>query len=82
MNQEGGIILKISMSQLKPGEFAKVTDIDSPITLRLEELGLTVGTVIECVLRSPLSDPTAYRIRGALIAIRGRDCENITVDRM
>jgi ferrous iron transport protein A len=37
---------------------------------RLMDLGLVPGTVVTAELKSPLRDPTAYRIRGALIALR------------
>jgi len=37
------------------------------------------GTKIRCVLRSPLGDPAAYRIRGAVIAIRKEDAKNVRV---
>ncbi|MDD2377550.1 MAG: FeoA family protein [Bacilli bacterium] len=47
---------------------------------RLLDIGLTEGTVIESVLRSPSGDPTAYYIRGALIAIRKEDSCNIMCD--
>ena len=34
------------------------------------DLGILPGTVIRAEMRSPGGDPTAYRIRGALIALR------------
>lgn len=37
---------------------------------RLLDLGFVPGTVVEPVRRSPLGDPTAYRIRGTVIALR------------
>ena len=74
--------MNTSMSELNPGESATVTGIESPIAQRLGELGLTIGCTVECVLRSPLSDPAAYRIKGAVIAIRRKDCKNIQVTRM
>jgi ferrous iron transport protein A len=37
---------------------------------RLYDLGLTPGTVVQVETRSPLGDPTAYRVRDALIALR------------
>jgi len=46
---------------------------------RLRDLGLVEGTKIRCVLRSPLGDPAAYRIRGAVIAIRKEDAKNVRV---
>jgi len=46
---------------------------------RLLDLGIVEGTVIECVGRSPMGDPIAFLIRGAVIALRAEDCEAITV---
>lgn len=40
---------------------------------RLEDLGVIEGTYITCLMRSPLGDPCAYLIRGAVIAIRRDD---------
>jgi len=37
---------------------------------RLMDLGVLPGTRITAEMRSPLGDPVAYRIRGALIALR------------
>lgn len=44
---------------------------------RMIDLGIVEGTKIECVGRSPSGDPSAYMIRGAVIAIRKRDAKNI-----
>jgi len=37
---------------------------------RLMDLGVIPGTVVAAEMASPMGDPTAYRIRGALIALR------------
>ena len=50
------------------------------IKRRLLDLGLIEGTCVECVLRSPFNGPLAYMIRGALIAIRKEDSQNIEVE--
>lgn len=46
---------------------------------RLLDLGLVEGARVECLGRSPLGDPSAYVIRGAVIAIRSEDSRNIIV---
>lgn len=46
---------------------------------RLVDLGLSRGASVRCVGRSPLGDPRAYEIRGAVIAIRGCDARKIGV---
>ena len=44
---------------------------------RLRDIGLIEGTKVKCVLKSPAGDPTAYQIRGALIALRSEDAEKV-----
>lgn len=46
---------------------------------RMLDLGLIPGTVIDVVRKSPLGDPVAYNIRGALIALRQEESEQILV---
>ncbi|MCQ2354750.1 MAG: ferrous iron transport protein A [Clostridia bacterium] len=40
---------------------------------RLLDIGLSEGTEVRCVGKSPCGDPAAYLIRGAVIAIRKTD---------
>lgn len=47
---------------------------------RLRDLGLVEGTRVKCVLRSPLGDPAAYKIRGAIVAIRAEEASQIAVE--
>ena len=54
-------------------------DADGPIRRRFQDIGLVLGTQVECIGRSPLKDPSAYLIKGAVIAIRADDCKNIVV---
>ncbi len=46
---------------------------------RMMDLGILPGTSIEAELVSPLGDPTAYLVRGALIALRREQARQITV---
>lgn len=46
---------------------------------RMLDIGLCGGTVVECVGRSPMGDPSAYLIRGAVIAIRSCDSRGVIV---
>ena len=68
----------LCLNQLKPGEEAVVTSISGE-NRRLRDLGLIEGTKVKCVLKSPLGDPAAYKIRGAVIAIRREDAAYIKV---
>ncbi len=46
---------------------------------RLLDIGLIPGTSVLCVGRSPCGDPIAFFIRGAVIAIREKDCADILI---
>ncbi len=66
------------LNELKVGEEAVVTEMLTD-NRRLRDIGLIEGTKTKCILRSPLGDPAAYRIRGAVIAIRKEDGAQIGV---
>ncbi len=71
-----------TLSQLRPGERAVVRQVgtDGPMGRRFLDLGLIAGTPVECLGRSPWGDPSAYAIRGAVIALRARDCAGVLVE--
>ncbi len=73
----------ISLDQLEPGRSAKVVQIDDEMgaARRLREFGLIPGGVIRCRMRSAGGDPTAYEIRGTVIAIRREDAARIRICR-
>lgn len=70
-----------SLSELKIGQCAVVTGLSAEDTMRrrLQDMGLIEGTQVECVGISPLKDPSAYLIRGAVIALRKKDASSVTV---
>ena len=70
-----------SLANLQVGERARVASLLSigSMRRRLQDIGLIEGTEVECVQKSPAGDPVAYRIRGALIALRSEDSSNILV---
>ena len=47
---------------------------------RLRDLGLVGGARIKCVLKSLLGDPAAYKIRGAIVAVRKEDSSAVLVE--
>jgi len=47
---------------------------------RLLDLGLVPGSQVEVIRRSPAGNPTAYLIKGTLIALRNDDARQILVD--
>lgn len=46
---------------------------------RLLDLGLVPKTIVEAVRKSPAGDPVAYKIRGAVIALRSEESRQVTV---
>lgn len=72
-----------SLCDIKPGESATVSALRTKggIRRRFLDIGLTENTRVECVGRSPLGDPSAYLIRGAVIAIRSEDSRDIIVQK-
>ena len=70
------------LCDMKIGDKAIVKKVEANenIKRRFLDIGLIEGTKVECLLKSPLKDPIAYLIRGAIIAIRKDDCKDIEVD--
>jgi DtxR family transcriptional regulator, Mn-dependent transcriptional regulator len=62
------------LSGLKPGRPARILGLSSACRgaerRRLLDLGFVPGTAIEVEMVSPGGDPTAYRLRGTVIALR------------
>lgn len=75
--------VQTTLSQLKPGDGAKITHlaVEGDLRRRLQDIGLIAGTMVCCVGKSPGGDPMAYSIRGAVIALRREDAARIFVSR-
>ncbi len=73
--------IESTLNELNQGQSATVTRLLSQggIRRRLQDIGLVVGTRVSCLQKSPLGDPVAYLVRGAVIAIRSEDSSNIIV---
>lgn len=70
----------ITIDKLSPGEFATVEELEtSTLSGRLRDLGLVSGAKVRCLHRAPLGDPTAYEIKGAVIALRREDSRYVHV---
>lgn len=71
------------LTDLPLGETAVVTKISPKCRgaerRRFMDLGILPGTTITAEMRSPSGEPTAYRIRGALIALRPNQANYIYV---
>lgn len=56
--------------------------LDEHIKKRIYDLGMLENTNIKALYRSPFNDPTAYLVRGSVIAIRNDDAKKIIVRRI
>ncbi len=72
----------LKLSSLAPGQAGRVVALrcEGFNRRRLLDLGLTPGTVVECAFPSPMAEPTAYRVRGALIALRREQTDEIEIE--
>lgn len=70
-----------SLAETEVGEAVRVVSLlaEGRMRRRLADLGLIPGAEVSCLGRSPLGDPSAYLIRGAVIAIRRRDAMEVSV---
>ncbi|MBP6787086.1 MAG: FeoA domain-containing protein [Candidatus Promineofilum sp.] len=73
----------LSLAALRLGQSAEVVALSPALRgrerRRLLDLGLLPGTRVTAELRSPAGDPTAYRIRGAVVALRAEQAKQVRV---
>lgn len=71
----------MELTALPIGKSAIITGLKAkgPTRRRLLDLGLIPATKIEAVRRSPAGDPVAYKVRGAIIALRSEESRLISV---
>jgi len=74
----------IPLNMLKPGEKGRVVALSPRLRgadrRRMMDLGILPGTTVDVEMTSPGGDPTAYKIRGALIALRKEQANLIQVE--
>ena len=82
LEPEGGV----SLDTLAVGESGRVLSLSPRCRgaerRRLMDLGVLPGTILTVEMRSPSGDPTAYWIRGALIALRTEQASWLRVERV
>lgn len=71
----------ISLYDLPVGRWAIVNSIQvkGMTRQRMMDLGFIPGTMVEAIRISPAGDPRAFKIRGAVIALRKEESKNIMV---
>ena len=69
-----------TLDRMCAGDCAAVDHIvHFPLKNRLLDIGMRCGSPIRCLSVSPLGDPVAYEICGAVIALRRSDARHVTV---
>lgn len=70
-----------NLSDLKINKTAKILDLycSSNIKRRLFDLGIIKDSLITPIFKSPFNDPTAYLVKGTVIALRKKDSSKILV---
>lgn len=82
--RENALVEKmVTMDRLAVGQGGLVSQLraDDETNDRLLALGFVPGGRVEAVQESPWGDPVAYRVCGAVIALRRADARRITVER-
>ena len=76
------MLFNMSLNNVPLNVSVKIVSIKSDFINRnrLIELGFTDGCEITPIHLSPFGDPTAYCLRGTVIALRKEDAENIVVE--
>lgn len=72
---------QIKLSQLKPGDKAKIAgytqNVEKSYKLKLLSLGLIKGTEISIVKTAPLGDPMEIELRGYRLSLRKSEAEAV-----
>lgn len=69
------------LSKGQAGRILSVGGASSPFTRRLLEMGLLEGAIVELLHEAPFGgDPVAVRVRGALVALRRSEANQIEVE--
>ncbi len=74
----------ITMDRLSPGSVGRIVRMEtrSDIRQRLLDLGFTEGGTVKMIMSAAAGDPIAFGMRGAVIALRQRDCRGILVKKL
>ncbi|NLJ74535.1 MAG: ferrous iron transport protein A [Firmicutes bacterium] len=71
----------MTLNQLPAGKLGVVLCItaEGPIRRRMLDLGLVPGTIVKTLRSSPAGNPTAYLIRGSVIAFRSNTANQVLI---
>lgn len=75
---------RIPLAAIAPGETVRVAEIrvEGALRRRLFDLGFIPQTLVSCRFAAPAGSPMAFTVRGAVLALRTRDAQEIFVERV
>ena len=73
--------MPFSLDLLPPGSAAEIVSVhnEDAMARRLKDIGFSPACSVECLYRSAAGDPTAFWVRGTVIALRQEDSRRILV---
>ncbi|MFW5976635.1 MAG: FeoA family protein [Bacillota bacterium] len=74
----------MKLTDLENGDKVSITKLSAngKKRRRLLDLGLIPGTKIKAIRKSPSGDPTAYLIRGSILALRKEETDLVLVKKI
>ena len=78
-------LITLSLNNLAPGEKGIVKNLKTSaisLRLRLLEMGLTTGTVVEFIRSAPMGDPIEISVRGYRLSLRREEAASIIIRRV
>lgn len=71
-----------TLNKVQEGKSATVKELLAMGSMRrrLQDIGFVEGTHVVCLQKSPSGDPTAYLVRGAVIALRSETSREIVIE--
>lgn len=73
----------LTLNKLDTGSSCRIVSIKTEgiFRRRILDLGFIPNTLVKTLFRSPASDPTAYELRGSVIALRSDEASQIIVEK-
>ncbi len=58
----------------------KVKNVDGPFSVRLLEMGITPGQIVQAIRRAPTGYPIEISVRGYLVSLRKEEADGVIID--
>ncbi|MDX2064238.1 MAG: FeoA family protein [Fimbriimonadaceae bacterium] len=75
-------VAPMTFADLRAGMSARVVRVDEDCleSLRLQEMGFTVGATFQVLKVAPLGDPVEVQVRGYRVCLRKNECRCIEIE--